>query len=100
MIAGMLHRLTLAAATLACAITAFAQAALTDADVRKVDEAHGKITLKHGDIKNLDMPAMTMVFTAKDKALLHGVQAGDKVRFAAERGPAGELVVTHIEPRQ
>lgn len=57
----------------------------TDAEVRKVDLVTHKITLKHGDIKNLDMPPMTMVFEAQDPALLNGVQAGDRVRFTADK---------------
>lgn len=65
--------------------TAIAQQALpkTDAEVRKIDKDTGKITLKHGEIKNLDMPPMTMVFKAQDPALLDKVKAGDKVSFTA-----------------
>ena len=66
---------------------AFAQAVLpvSEAEVRKVDKDAGKITLKHGEIKNLDMPPMSMVFQVKDKALLDKVQAGDKVSFTADK---------------
>jgi Cu(I)/Ag(I) efflux system protein CusF len=56
---------------------------MTEGEVRKVDKAAGKITLKHGEIKNIGMPPMTMVFQAKDPALLDKVKAGDKVRFTA-----------------
>lgn len=56
---------------------------MSEATVRKVDKEQGKVTLKHGEIKNLDMPPMTMVFTVKDKAMLDKVNAGDKVRFKA-----------------
>ena len=49
---------------------ALAQGAMTEGEVRKVDAAAGKITLKHGEIKSLDMPPMTMVFRVKDPALL------------------------------
>ena len=42
---------------------------LTDGEVRKIDPAAGKITIKHGPIQHMDMPGMTMVFTARDKAL-------------------------------
>jgi Cu(I)/Ag(I) efflux system protein CusF len=87
------------AAVAAFAAAAFAQPALTDAEVRKVDKAAGKITLKHAEIKNLDMPPMTMVFQVRDKALLDKVKAGDKVRFAAEKD-GGQYVVTAVEPGQ
>ena len=58
---------------------------LTDAEVRKVDKPAARITLKHGEIKALDMPAMTLAYRVKDPAMLDKVQAGDHVRFAAER---------------
>lgn len=71
-------------------------AEMSDGEVKKIDKAAQKITLKHGDIKNLDMPGMTMVFTVKDPALLDKVKAGDKVKFSAE-DQGGALVVTAIE---
>ena len=69
----------------------------TDAEVRKVDKEAGKVTLRHGEIKNLDMPAMTMVFQVKDRSWLEHLKAGDKVRFAAEKSN-GAYVVTELEP--
>ena len=75
-----------------------AEATFVDAEVRRVDAETGKVTLRHGEIKYLDMGAMTMVFTAKDKALLAGLKAGDKVRFkAAQEGDT--YWVTAIEGR-
>ena len=53
------------------------------AEVRKVDKDAAKVTLKHGEIKSLGMPPMTMVFSVRDKAMLDSVKAGDKVRFRA-----------------
>ena len=96
----MIRRISIALPALFLAAAALAQPVLTEALVRKVDRATGKITLKHGEIKNLDMPPMTMVFTAKDKALLEGVKAGDKVRFAADKDAAGEYLLTAIEPQK
>ena len=76
--------------------TAAAAAPRSDGEVRKVDLVQGKVTLRHGPLVNLDMPAMTMVFTAADKQLLQGLKVGDKVRFTAQsRG--GALVVTALE---
>ncbi len=69
---------------------------MTEGEVRKVDREANKITLKHGDIKNLDMPGMTMVFQVKEAALLDKVKAGDKVVFAAEKAD-GAIVVIAIE---
>jgi Cu/Ag efflux protein CusF len=70
---------------------------MTDAEVRRVDKDYGRVTLKHGDIKNLDMPAMTMVFVVKDKAMLANLKAGDKIRFKAI-SEGSNLVVTEIAP--
>ena len=69
---------------------------MTEAEVRKVDKEAGKITLRHGPIRSLDMPAMTMVFQAADRTLLDQLKSGDKVRFAA-RQEGGAYIVTAIE---
>jgi Cu(I)/Ag(I) efflux system protein CusF len=71
--------------------------AMSEGEVRKVDKAQNKLTLRHGPIENLDMPAMTMVFRVSDPKLLEGLKNGDKVRFHAEQ-PNGVLTVTAIEP--
>ena len=71
-------------------------APMTEGEVRKVDAENKKITLKHGEISNLQMPGMTMVFQVKDPAMLDKVKVGDKVRFHAERA-GGAIVVTDIE---
>jgi len=87
----------LSAALLAAA--AFAQAALpsVEGEVRKIDTDAKKITLKHGDIPNLEMTGMTMVFRVKDPELLGKVKPGDKVRFTADKVD-GALTVLSIEP--
>ncbi|MBE2261800.1 MAG: copper-binding protein [Burkholderiaceae bacterium] len=69
---------------------------MTDGEVRKVDKSAKKITLRHGPIQNLDMPAMTMVFQVPDAALLDGLAVGDKLRFHAEQ-QNGAFVVTRVE---
>lgn len=74
-----------------------ADADLADGEVRKVDRDNAKLTLKHGEIKNLDMPPMTMVFAVRDKALLDKLQPGDKVRFRAVND-GGRLAVVDIQP--
>ena len=70
--------------------------AWTEGEVRKVDKAAGKVTLRHGRIENLDMPGMTMVFRATDPRLLNGLKEGDKVRFVAGLAN-GALTVSTIE---
>ena len=87
----------LAAATaILIALVTSAEAAPVDGQVTKIDQAQGKITLKHGPITNLDMDAMTMVFVAADPAALKTVKVGDKVKFEADR-VNGRLTVTRIE---
>ena len=73
-----------------------AASAMIEGEVRKVDKEQGKITLKHAPIPNLEMPGMTMVFRVKEPAMLERVQAGDKVRFAADK-LNGLITVTSIE---
>ena len=69
---------------------------MADGEIRKVDLLNSKVTIKHGVIKNLDMPGMTMVFQVKDAALLDKVKAGDKVSFSAEKAGSA-IVVTDIQ---
>jgi len=80
------------------ALSAFAQTTgdMASGEIRKVDKDAAKLTIKHGDIKSLDMPAMTMVFQVRDPALLDKVKAGDKVKFSAERRD-GAFIVNAIE---
>ncbi len=84
-------------ATSAVLAAAPAQAQSTDAEVMKIDKAQQKITLKHGEIKNLDMPPMTMVFRAQDPAMLDAVKVGDKVKFDADK-VGGQYTVTKLAP--
>lgn len=58
---------------------------MASAEIRKIDIENKKITLKHGEIKNLDMPGMTMVFAVKDAVMLDKLAAGDKVMFTADK---------------
>jgi Cu/Ag efflux protein CusF len=69
---------------------------LSEGEIRKVDKGAARLTIKHGELKNLDMPAMTMVFQVKDKAWLDKLKAGDKLRFRAEK-LGSDYVVTVIE---
>jgi Cu(I)/Ag(I) efflux system protein CusF len=69
---------------------------LSEGEVRKVDKDTGKVTIKHGPLVNLGMPAMTMVFQVKDPAMLDQVKAGDKINFIAEK-VGGQYTVTRVE---
>jgi Cu/Ag efflux protein CusF len=70
---------------------------VTDGEIRKIDKANGKVTIKHGEIKALNMPPMTMVYPVSDVAMLDKVKAGDKVQFTAT-SDGGKLTVTGIKP--
>jgi Cu/Ag efflux protein CusF len=86
-------------AGLACAAIAQTAAAyMVAGEVRKVDKNAKQVTIKHGEIKNLDMPPMTMVYQVKDPALIGKVKAGDSVRFVIEKSTAGEFMITDIRP--
>ena len=93
---------TLAAAMFAAMLSlpsAYAQNAV-QGEVRKIDETAGKITLKHGPIKNLGMDqGMTMAFRVKDPAMLKEVKVGDKVEFEAENASSG-YTVTKLQKNQ
>jgi Cu(I)/Ag(I) efflux system protein CusF len=70
---------------------------MAEGEIRKVSKDTGKLTIKHGPIKSMDMPPMTMVFTAKDPAMLDKLAVGDKIRFAVA-DEAGKMLVTDIQP--
>lgn len=76
-------------------MTALADGNMVEAEVVKVDKPAGKMTLKHGPIKNLDMESMTMVFRVADTSMLDKVKAGDKIEFEADR-VNGAITVTKI----
>lgn len=88
-----MQRWFITAALVIAASAASAQS--VEAEVRKVDKAQGKLTLKHGEIKKLDMPAMTMVFRVRDPKMLDGLNVGDKVRIDADKVD-GQYTVTAL----
>lgn len=89
--------------TLIAALALTATSALADGDhpmatgtVTKVDTQWNKVTIDHGPLENLDMPAMKMVFVVADPAMLDGLSEGSQVKFLADR-VNGKLTVTEIE---
>lgn len=74
-------------------------APLSQGEVRKVDAAAQKITLRHGPIASIGMPPMTMVFEVARPELLEGLSAGEKVRFQVER-QGSRYIVTELLPEQ
>lgn len=87
-----------AAAIAVVPVAALAQANLVGGEVKKVDEGAGKITLKHGPIKSLNMDdeEMTMVFRVSDPSMLKQVKTGDKVQFEVERQTGG-ITITKLQ---
>ena len=87
----------LAGALIAGAALAQPASDLTGGEVKKIDKAQKKITLKHEEIKSMDMPPMTMVFQVSDAQFLDPIKVGDKVLFQAERRD-GAMVITKLQP--
>ena len=69
--------------------------AASKGEVKKIDQENGKLTIKHGELKNINMPAMTMVFDVSDKATLAKLKAGDKITFVANNAN-GQLTATNV----
>lgn len=95
----MLMTVAVAATLLASThASAYAQASdMSEGEVRRIDKEAGKVTLRHGPLTNLDMPAMTMVFQVKDRAMLDQMKVGEKVRFRADKVD-GAFTVMSVEP--
>ena len=90
-----MRTILLAAAFSSLTALALAQAVPANGEITKVDTAQGKLTMKHGPIKNLDMDSMTMVFRVGDPAMLKTVKPGDRVIFEAER-VNGQITITKM----
>lgn len=88
---GLVH-----AATDTAQATESAASTWTAGEIRKLDKEAGKLTIRHEDIQNLNMPAMTMVFTVKNKSMMDGLKVGDKIKFMAVQ-EKGKLIVTDIQ---
>ncbi|WP_341709368.1 copper-binding protein [Limnobacter sp.] len=78
---------------------AASQTEMADGEIRKINKNTGKITLKHGEIKSVEMPPMTMVFGVADKAMLEGLKEGDKVKFNVKQ-EGSNYTVTEIKKAQ
>lgn len=76
---------------------ASAEMQMIDARVKKIDKAAGKVTLAHGPLTNLNMPAMTMAFKVSNASWLDRMKTGDKIRFMADN-VNGAITVVHFEP--
>lgn len=76
--------------------TASMAAEFTKGEVKKIDLKQRKITIKHDELKELEMPAMTMVFVVSDEALLAKAKQGQNIEFVAEK-VNGKLTVTDIK---
>ena len=92
----LMSRLLIAATAVFTCVVALAQTPKADGEITKIDKAQARITLRHGEIKNLEMPPMTMVFRVRDANMLDRVAVGDKVRFNAEKLD-GYYTVTAID---
>ena len=73
----------LPALTLIVAFSSHAQSEMAEGEIRRLDMETGKVTIRHGEIKSLDMPPMTMVFIARPKSILDGLKVGDRIQFVA-----------------
>ena len=78
------------------AMSAVSASHMAEGEIKKINRDNKKMTIKHGDIKSLDMPGMTMVFQIRDTALLETFKAGDKVKFVIEKLD-GAFVVTSMQ---
>ena len=78
------------------AMTSSAEGGMVDGVVKKIDKAAGKVTVAHGPLTNLNMPAMTMVFRVKDAAWLDLMKPDGKIRFVAD-SVGGTLTIVRFE---
>ena len=84
-----------AAALIVSAGAAFADTHITNGTVTKIDTKWNKVTVDHEELKNLDMPAMKMVFQVAEPEMLEKLSEGQSIQFAADR-VNGKLTITEI----
>ena len=84
----------LLAVTACYSVPVQAQEGSGSGEIRRIDAEAGKVTIKHGAIAELELPAITLVYLI-DTTLLEGFQPGDRVKFTAKR-QNGQYVVTKI----
>lgn len=75
-----------------------ADAEMASGEVRRIDRTQQKITLRHGEIKSLDMPPMSMIFRVRESEMLDAYKVGDRVLFSAVKDADGNYVITTIKP--
>jgi Cu/Ag efflux protein CusF len=75
--------LRVSAGVLLVVLASAAQAQWANGEIRRIDAQNLRLTIKHGEIKALDMPPMTMVFYVKDPVLLQGLAVQDTIEFQA-----------------
>lgn len=71
-------------------------AAISEGTVLAVDRSSRSVTISHGALANLGMPAMTMVFQVADPGILEQVKPGDRVKFRAD-AVGGAFTASSIE---
>ena len=59
--------------------------------VRSINLKDGWLEVEHEDIEGV-MPAMKMIWSVKDRAMLKSVRVGDKVNFKVEDNNGSELI--------
>lgn len=70
-----------------------------ESEVRRINTRANTISLRHGQIPNLDMPPMTMVFQVSDPRLLEGLAVGDEILATFDQID-GAYTVLSVEPKQ
>lgn len=90
------HTLLLTAAALVLGAIGAGAQDYTAGEVTKIDAAQKKLTIRHEELTNLDMPAMTMGFVVAEESMIEEVKVGQKIEFTAER-VNGRITVTDIK---
>jgi Cu/Ag efflux protein CusF len=92
----LFSKLTAAAIVIISVVSSVSAAEYTKGVVKKLDEKANKVTIQHQELKNLEMPAMTMVFVVKDPTMLSKLKIGQNIEFVAER-LNGKLTLTELK---
>ena len=89
-------KLTATAALSLALVSAAMAETFTKGVVEKIDSKGKRLTIAHEELKDLDKPAMTMVFRVLDDTMLENLSEGAQIEFVAERID-GKLTITRLK---
>ena len=92
------RRIAFFSVLLPVALLANAQTELVSGEVRGISREMNSLTVQHGEIVGLDLPAMKSTFVVRDPLLLAEIELHSRIRFVAVRRDGKHVIVRIDKP--